>query len=39
MTHEEIITHFMENLKFCCHLTSFFAKTFLKTRAYQKFVK
>ena len=30
MTHEEIVSHFIENFKFCCHLTSFFCKNCFK---------
>ena len=31
MTHEETVSHFIENFKFCCHLTSFFCKNCFKS--------
>ena len=33
MAHEEIVTHFMRNFRFCCHLTSFCKKCFKKLLA------
>ncbi len=30
MTHEEIVSHFVKNFKFCCHLTIFFCKICFK---------
>ena len=36
---EEVVTHFFEGFKFCCHLTSFFEKISLKSHPHRKFVK